>query len=108
MQRACHPANRAIEDARRKGKDFYLTTIDFTNAFGSVLRELILPTLKQRCFPEWVVEVVRDMYDEAKSTIFHKGQQTELIRWKKGVKQGSPFRFNLCLQSRDPNIVNSQ
>jgi hypothetical protein len=90
-----------FQDARRKGKDLYVTTIDFTNAFGSVPYELILSTLKQRGFPEWVIEADKNMYDEAKSTIFHKGQQTESISWKKGVKQGcplSPLLFNLCLE----------
>jgi hypothetical protein len=93
--------NELFQDARRKGKDLYVTTIDFANAFGSVPHELIFSTMKQRGFPEWVIEIVKDMYDDAKSTILHRGEQTEPISWRKGVKQGcplSPLLFNLCLE----------
>jgi hypothetical protein len=40
--------NELFQDAGRKGKDLYVTTIDFTNAFGSGPHELILSTMKQR------------------------------------------------------------
>jgi hypothetical protein len=71
----------------RKWKDLYVTTIDFTNASCSVPHELIFSTMKQRGFPELVIEIVKDMYDDAKSTILHKGERTEPISCQKRVKQ---------------------
>jgi hypothetical protein len=57
--------------------------------------------LKQLKFPRWVRRIVKDMYDDAKSTIEHKGNQTRPTTWREGVKQGyplSPLLFNLCLE----------
>jgi hypothetical protein len=78
-----------------------MTTIDFTNAFGSVPHELIMSTMRQRNFPEWTQSIVSNMYTAATSIIELKGNRSDPIAWKRGVKQGchlSPLLFNLCLE----------
>jgi hypothetical protein len=93
--------NELFQDAKRKRKSLIVTTVDFANAFGSVPHEMIMSTLKQRNFPEWVRAIVEDMYTDARSTIEYRGRQTQPIRWRKGVKQGcplSPLLFNLCVE----------
>jgi chaperonin cofactor prefoldin len=77
-----------FQDAKRKSKDLIVTAIDFTNAFGSAPHELIMSMLKQLNFLKWVRAIVKDLYDDAKSTIEYKGNQTRPITWRKGVKQG--------------------
>jgi hypothetical protein len=93
--------NELFNDAKRKSKELIGTAIDFTNAFGSVPHELIMSALRQLNFPEWVREIIKDIYEDAKSTIEHMGNQTDPIKWRKGVKQGcplSPLLFNICLE----------
>jgi hypothetical protein len=93
--------NELFQHAKRTGQNLVVTAIDFTNAFGSVPHELIMSTMKQRNFPAWVQRVVGDMYEGASSTIELRGDRSERIGWKKGVKQGcplSPLLFNLCIE----------
>jgi hypothetical protein len=93
--------NELYHDAERTDQNLIITTIDFSNAFGSVPHELIMSTMKQRGFPEWVRQLVKDMYEDASSTIEVGGTRSSEIGWRKGVKQGcplSPLLFNLCLE----------
>jgi hypothetical protein len=93
--------NELLHNANRKGRNLIITAIDFTNAFGSVPHELIMSTLKQRGFPEWMLPIINDMYTDAHSSIELKGRMTPPIKWLRGVKQGcplSPLLFNLCLE----------
>jgi hypothetical protein len=93
--------NELLHNAHRNKESLVVTAIDFTNAFGSVPHELIMSTMKQRNFPEWTRRIVFDMYMGATSMIEIRGNRSEQIAWKRGVKQGcplSPLMFNLCLE----------
>jgi hypothetical protein len=46
--------NELLYDARRERKNLVMTTIDSTNAFGSVPHELIMSMMRQLNFPEWI------------------------------------------------------
>jgi hypothetical protein len=43
--------NELFQDAKRKNKDLIATAVDFSNAFGSILHDLIMSTLNQLNFP---------------------------------------------------------
>jgi hypothetical protein len=93
--------NELLYDARRKNKNLVVTAIDFTNAFGSVPHEMIMSVMRQRNFPDWMTAIVGDMYDGATSIIELKGNRSNRIGWKRGVKQGcplSPLLFNLRIE----------
>ena len=78
-----------------------VTAIDFRNAFGSVPHDLILSTMRQRNFPDWAQQIITSMYRGASSVIEMRGNRSEKVLWKRGVKQGcplSPLLFNLCLE----------
>jgi hypothetical protein len=93
--------NELLHNANRNRESSVVTAIDFTNAFGSVPHNLIMSTMKQRDFPDWMMNVVKDMYQGASSTIEMRGTRTEKIAWKREVKQGYPLSrllFNLCLE----------
>jgi hypothetical protein len=93
--------NELFQHAKRSKRTLAMTAIDFANAFGSVPHELIMSTMRQRNFPAWTVKIVEDMYTGASSTVELKGERSDAIPWKCGVKQGcplSPLLFNLCLE----------
>jgi hypothetical protein len=95
--------NELFLDARRGHKGLVMTIIHFTNAFGSVPHELIMSTMRQRNLSEWRQSIMSDMYTAATSIIELKGNRSDPIAWKRGVKQGfplSPLLFNLCLEPR--------
>jgi hypothetical protein len=74
--------NELFLDSRRRHKSLMMTTIDFTNAFGSVPHELIMSTVRQRNFLEWTQSIVRDMDTAATSIIELKGNRSDPIAWK--------------------------
>jgi hypothetical protein len=93
--------NELLYDAHRSRSNLVVRAIDFTNAFGSVLHELIMSTMKQRNFPSWTRNIITDLYKGATSVIEKRGTKSERIPWKKGVKQScplSPLLFNLCIE----------
>jgi hypothetical protein len=93
--------NELLHNANRNRENLVVTAIDFTNAFGSVPHDLIMSVMRQRRFPEWTQKIVASMYQGATSVIEMKGNRSEKIAWKRGVKQGcplSPLLFNLCLE----------
>jgi hypothetical protein len=74
--------NELIHNTRRKNRNLVVIAIDFTSAFGSVSHEMIMSTMRQRNFPNWTVEIVRDIYSGATSVIELKGNRSEQIGWK--------------------------
>jgi hypothetical protein len=93
--------NELLHNANRNRESLVVTAIDFTNAFGSVPHDLIISAMKQRNLPDWMMNIVKDMYQGASSTIEPRGTRPEKIAWKRGVKQGcplSPLLFHLCLE----------
>jgi hypothetical protein len=71
--------NELPHSANRNRESLVVTAIDFTNAFGLVSHSLIMSTIKQRNFPDWMMNSVMDMYQGASSTIEMRGAQTEKI-----------------------------
>jgi hypothetical protein len=79
-----------FQDAKRQNKRLIVTAIDFSNAFGTVLHDLIMSTLKQFNFSVWIRAIMKDIYDNGQSTVEDRGRQGDSIKWRKGVKQGYP------------------
>jgi hypothetical protein len=93
--------NMIFHDSNQQLKSLVVRAIDFSNVFGSVPHDLIMSVRRQRNFPEWMRNIVTDMYDGATSIVPLKGTRSEALGWKKGVKQGcplSPLLFNLCIE----------
>jgi hypothetical protein len=79
-----------FQKAKCKGTELIITAIDFTNAFGSVPHKLIMSMLKMLNFPEWIRAIVKDIYEDSKSTIEYRRRQTRPIKWRTRAKQGCP------------------
>jgi hypothetical protein len=57
--------------------------------------------MTQRNFPEWARNIVQDLDTDASSYIELRGDKSQPISWKVGVKQGCPLiplLFNLCIE----------
>jgi hypothetical protein len=66
--------NELFQDPKRKNKNLIVTAINFSNAFDSVPHDLIMSTLKQLNFPKSIRGIIKDLYDNAKSTIEDRGR----------------------------------
>ena len=91
-----------IHDASRNLKSLYITTIDFSDAFGSVPQELIKKNLMSLGFGKSFVKSIIDSYVGTKTRICCGGQKSDDVFLRKGVKQGcplSPTLFNICIES---------
>jgi hypothetical protein len=72
--------NELFQDGKRKNKDLLVIAIDFSNAIGSVPHNLIVSTLKQLNFRIWGRAIIKDMYDNAQTTMEHRRGQTDSMK----------------------------
>ena len=93
--------NELMAHTRRTKGDLIATTIDCTNAFGSVPHNLIFEVMKTMNIPSVIQAIVHRMYEGASTKITTARGTTNKISWRRGVKQGcplSPLLFNFCLE----------
>ncbi|UYV65460.1 hypothetical protein LAZ67_3004428 [Cordylochernes scorpioides] len=86
------------EETKRAGREICISWIDLANAFGSVPHHLIFETLEASGIPENYIQIIRDLYKGASTTIRTKNGSTSEIPILCGVKQGcllSPITFNI-------------
>jgi hypothetical protein len=91
-------ANALINDAIQKKKPIYILSLDLRDAFGSIPHDLIKSNLTQLGFPNSILNLIMQSYEDAFISIQTSEGETEPIPIKKGVKQGcplSPTLFNL-------------
>ena len=90
----------AICDANRRGKDIYIASLDLRDAFGSVPHEYIKYVLSEMQFPNEIIALISDSYDNGTAKVRVGSVESEIINIHKGVKQGcplSPLIFNFCM-----------
>ena len=91
-----------VADCKRNRKNCFFAWLDLRNAFGSISHEAIYSTLKHMGFPDQLIELVKDIYTDAKTVVkLSKDQETNPIHVNAGVKQGcpiSPILFNLTTE----------
>lgn len=77
-----------------------LLFIDFERAFHSLNQTAMWKILSHYGIPEKIVDIIRELYDEAYLKVVHRGQVGSGIKISSGVKQGcilSPLIFNIIL-----------
>ena len=90
----------AICDANRNGKDIYIAALDLRDAFGSVPHEYIKFVLSEMQFPDEIIALISDSYDNGTARVRVGSEESDTINIHKGVKQGcplSPLIFNFCM-----------
>ena len=94
--------NEITKNSMRKGEDLYITTVDFANAFGSVPQQMIFDALEAKGLCKEIIEIIRSIYDNNKTTCMSNSGCSEPIQWNCGVLQGcplSPLLFNSCIDA---------
>ena len=90
-----------VLDAKRLGKDLFISWLDLKNAFGSVPHDVIKTTLSHLGIPEGIIKLIENVYTNATTVVNTPSGSTSPIPILAGVKQGcplSPILFNLCVE----------
>ena len=85
-----------------KKKDFYFTFVDLEKAFDRVPQQVITWSLRKVGLEEWIIWVVKAMYENAKNAVNINGTIGDPFPVKVGVHQGSvlsPLLFIIVLEA---------
>ena len=72
-----------------KKKDLYFTFVDLEQAFDRVPRQVVTWALRKVGLEEWIIRVVKAIYENAKSAVNINGTIGDPFPVKVGVHQGS-------------------
>ena len=85
-----------------KKNDLYFTFVDLEKAFDRVPQQVVTWALRKVGLEEWIIRVVKAMYENAKSTVNINGTIGDPFPVKVGVHQGSvlsPLLFIIVLEA---------
>jgi hypothetical protein len=91
----------ALEDAYWFKKNVFLLQADMTEAFDTISHDKLLRILYDLGFPTDAIEVVKDLYTDAKTQFCTPHGHTKAIAIERGTIQGdslSPFLFILYIE----------
>ena len=86
----------------QKNKKLYFAFIDLEKAFDRVPRDVIWWAMRKLGIDEWIVSVVKSMYENVRSRVRINGSFSEEFEVKVGVHQGSvlsPLLFIMVLEA---------
>jgi len=89
-----------LKEARRRGRNLFLTTLDIRNAYGSVNHSAIHRSLKLVGAPIYLRHYVKDLYDSFRTNLVIGADKAPTVVVERGVLQGdplSPVLFNLLI-----------
>ena len=72
-----------------KKKELWMAFIDLEKAFDRVPREVVWWALRKRGVDEWLINVIKSMYEGATTTVKFKEGESAEFEVKVGVHQGS-------------------
>src|SRR5664279_2367073 len=72
-----------------KKKDLWMAFVDLEKAFDRVPREVVWWALRELGVDEWIVSVIKSMYEEATSAVKVNGRVSNAFVVRVGVHQGS-------------------
>src|SRR5699024_2231794 len=77
-----------IEQFLELRSPLYLVFVDFERAFDTLLHSKLWEIMKQKGIPSKIINIIQELYRDASCQVFHKGQRSNKIVIKRGVKQG--------------------
>ena len=91
-----------------KKKDLWMAFVDLEKAFDRVPREVVWWALRSVGVEEWLVTVIRAMYEGARTAVRVKDGESDSFEVKVGVHQGSvlsPLLFIIVLEALSKEFV---
>src|SRR6184192_1916558 len=91
----------------RKQKELWMAFVDLEKAFDRVPHEVLWWALRHVGVEEWMVNVIKSMYDGVTTAVKRNGEESESFEVKVGVHQGSvlsPILFNIVMQAIADNF----
>ena len=90
-----------------KQKELWMAFVDLEKAFDRVPHEVLWWALRHVGVEEWMVNVIKSMYDGVTTAVKRNGVESESFEVKVGVHQGSvlsPILFNIVMQAIADNF----
>ena len=85
-----------------KQKELWMAFVDLEKAFDRVPREVLWWALRNVGVDEWIVNVIKIMFEGVTTSVKMNGVESESFEVKVGVHQGSvlsPLLFNIVMQA---------
>jgi hypothetical protein len=85
-----------------KNKELWMAFVDLEKAFDRVPREVLWWALRRLKVDEWLVQVIKAMYENVTTAVKVKGKASDEFEVKVGVHQGSvlsPLLFTIVLEA---------
>ena len=100
-----------IEKIRDTNEEMYITFIDYSKAFDSVIHQHLFKTMEKLGFPKHTISLISSLYKDQRGTIRWDSQNCQFFNITKGVRQGcilSPHLFSLYTEQimREADIDN--
>lgn len=89
-----------IEQSLEYNSSLYLLFVDFERAFDTVSRDAIWASLYCKGFPEKIINIIRELYNNAACSVRYNGNESLPFTTNAGVRQGctlSPTLFLILL-----------
>src|SRR5580698_5006443 len=83
-------------------KDLWIAFVDLEKAFDRVPREVLWWSLRRLGVEEWMVAIIKALYNDAKTSVRNKQGESKEFEVKVGVHQGSvlsPLLFSIVLEA---------
>src|SRR5213083_2117349 len=90
-----------------KQKELWMAFVDLEKAFDRVPHEVLWWALRHVGVEEWMVNVIKSMYDGVTTAVKRNGEESENFEVKVGVHQGSvlsPILFDIVMQAIADNF----
>src|SRR2546425_2219059 len=90
-----------------KQKELWMAFVDLEKAFDRVPREVLWWALRHVGVEEWMVNVIKSLYEGVTTAVKRNGEESESFEVKVGVHQGSvlsPILFNIVMQAIADNF----
>ena len=84
-----HAINQLKEKCREYNIPLCVAFVDYEKAFDSVQTQVILTSLQEQGIEDVYIEILKDIYTDSSLTV-HLHKESEKIRIKRGVRQGTP------------------